>query len=321
MTFAQGFRDTVSMTRNLLPFTAYPYRGDVVPCPVCGEVSSTRVANIDRRLKRLPTVACDGCGLLYTNPMPDEADLEAYYRRLYRLDYQMVVSPTDRHIRKRSAQASRRADIVARMLPRDARTLDFGAGSGEFVLTMSQRGFDAYGFEPGEGYASHARSLLGDRILHMRWQDISFERRFDLVTSFHVLEHLRDPVAALTAAARWVRPGGLIYVEVPDAVAQLRRKGFGSLHFAHLIGFNQHNLQHAAARAGLAVMHVVGPTQILFRRTREVAIADPSAGMALTHAALRERGPTDAYLSHHIGKVLRAFQFRRLSPRGPECRP
>lgn len=276
----------------LLPFSAYPYRGQEISCPVCGSANQTEVSGVDRRWKRLRTVGCGECGLLFTNPMPTEAELDDYYASLYRLDYQgAVVRPSARHIRKRSAQAARRVGVIRKVLPPKAVTLDFGTGSGEFILAMLEEGYDAHGFEPGGTYSSFARERLGDRIRAGRWQDMDYGPRFDLVTSFHVFEHLSDPVSAFRAAVSWLKPGGLLYIEVPDAVSGFEQSGFMSLHFAHVLGFNAHSLMLAAAKAGLEPVHHANATEIVFRRAEDPVELSPiaMAGAQLTKDALARR--------------------------------
>jgi SAM-dependent methyltransferase len=278
-------KSLAQLTGYLLPFSAYPYRGQEVPCPVCGSVNQTEVSGVDRRWKRLRTVGCGECGLLFTNPMPTEAELDDYYASLYRLDYQgAVVRPSARHIRKRSAQAARRVSVIKTLLSPNAATLDFGTGSGEFILAMLEVGYDAHGFEPGGTYSSFARQRLGDRIRAGRWQDMDYGPRFDLITSFHVFEHLSDPVSAFRAAVSWLKPGGLIYIEVPDAVSGFKQSGFMSLHFAHVVGFNAHNLMLAAAKAGLEPVHHASATEIVFRRAERPLELYPlaDAGAKLT---------------------------------------
>lgn len=307
MSLAQGLRDVIDVARNILPLTAYSYRGRPTPCPICGAASHHPVAGLDRRLKRLTTVMCDACGLFFSNPMPTEAELERYYRRLYRLDYQLMFSPGNRHVRKRQREAARRVNVISRLLPAGARSLDFGAGSGEFVLAMLLAGFDAHGFDPGESYAAHARAQLGDRVTTRKWQDVDEPASFDIVTSYHVFEHLVDPVAALRAAASWVKSGGLVHLIVPDATRLLQKKGFGSLHFAHVIGFNRYNLQLIGALTGLTPIRMTGSTDVVFRKSEH--FVDPTglakAGAALSQETVRLYPVGGAYLRHHLGKVLR----------------
>lgn len=299
-----------SILSFFLPFTGYPYTGRMTPCPGCGHPASTEAAGIDRRLKRLGTAACDHCGLLYTNPMPTEDELASYYTNFYRFDYQAAsTAPKEKHLKKRRTEAQMRVAQLSGLLPDNARTLDFGCGSGEFVAAMLALGHDAHGFEPGETYGSHAKAQHGDRITIKGWQDADYAGRFDLVTCFHVLEHLSNPVDALAQMAKWSAPDGLVYVEVPDLGNAHPNKGFGALHFAHLLGFNHHNLIVAAARAGLVPDRVVAPTGIIFRHgdaDHAVIEAEAAKGLALTRKLYGDGGMVKNYFRYQLGKLTGA---------------
>jgi SAM-dependent methyltransferase len=240
--------------------------------------------------------------------MPTEAELGTYYEKYYRFDYQLAATkPKEKHIAKRQREAFRRAQQLQGLLPEGARTLDFGAGSGEFVTLMLDKGFDAHGFEPGETYATHAMERLGSRMRQIGWQDAGYGPEFDLVTSFHVFEHLSTPLPALRRIASWLKPGGKVYLEVPDMAEWFRRKGFGSLHFAHVLGFNHHNLTLAAAKAGLRPIKVVAPTGIIFEQG-VVEDEEPLAASGLLEARRQSaRGAVGAYVSHQLSKLGRGL--------------
>lgn len=290
----------------LLPLTRYPYAGEVSPCPVCGCWDATVVATLDRRLKRLPTASCAACGLLFTNPLPTAEELSLYYEKFYRLDYHWATAVArPRHARKAIRLAGIRADHVADVLHPGARTLDVGCGRGELVGLMLQRGYDAHGIEPGEAYGSHAKQQFGDRIQLTTWQKADFAGQFNLVTCFHVLEHLREPIAALRQIADWLRPDGIAYIEVPDLGDSETNKGFGAMHFAHILGFNQHNLLLAASRAGLQPERIMSPTGIVFRRGTpldEASLAND--GLQLSTRLYGDGGAYHRYLRYQIGKLV-----------------
>lgn len=299
------------IARHLLPFTRYRYEGEAVPCRLCGCDRYAPVAGLDRRLKRLSTIMCDRCGLLRTNPMPSAVELDRYYERYYRLDYQGAVSaPRARHLRKRTAEAAERRDWLCSRIPAGGRTLDFGAGSGELVSAMLNAGFDAHGFEPGAAYAAYARESLGERIQVSGWRDVKFTGKFDLVTCMSVLEHLSTPVEALQAMVSWLKPGGKVFIMVPDMQCHAQ-KGFGALHFAHVVGFNHHNLRYAAGRAGLRMIDMVNPTLLLLERGAAPDMAELARlGLATARASYVDRNPVAAYFAYQFGKA-------RLSRRDP----
>lgn len=294
----------LAIAKHMLPFTRYPYRGRVIGCPVCEAATFTPVAGLDRRLKRLPTVVCDACGLLFTNPMPTDAELDSYYSRYYRLDYQFARGrPSGVHVGKREREVAKRIAAFRDLLPAGGRTLDFGAGSGELVTGLLANGFDAHGFEPGEAYAAHAQGTLGDRMRAGGWRDVRYDAAFDLVTSFHVVEHLNAPVEAIRRMASWVRPGGKVLVEVPNMLPTVN-KGIGELHFAHVLGFNTWNLQLAAARAGLRPLRILRPTMIVFEAGEGPDNAELARkGAAAARKAYVETRPLPAYLRYQAGKV------------------
>jgi SAM-dependent methyltransferase len=242
---------------STIPLTPYSFQGDEVPCPVCGASGAEPMARIDRRLKRLTTVLCGTCGVFYTNPMPTQAELDAYYRDTYRRDYQ-------------------------------------------FVRHFAVHGHQAHGFEPGVAYAAHAAGAGSVEIRTGTWAGMDYaEGSFDAITCLHVLEHLREPVAALRAMARWLTPDGLLYLEVPD-MQGYELKGFEHFHFAHVIGFSSDNLVLAGKNAGLGVVERLKGTSILFSKAAPEATIDlppPWRGTAPSTGAASACRPTLATTS------------------------
>lgn len=109
-------------------------------------------------------------------------------------------------------------DEQYRFAPRaPAKILDYGCGSGEYLLRMQPFGHELYGAE----YDPEVLSELGKRgivvedvatIAEDRW-----DRDFDFITLSHVLEHVPDPLALLQRLGRWLKPGGTLFIEVPHA--------------------------------------------------------------------------------------------------------
>ena len=270
-----------------LPFTPYPIEGQRGPCPLCGSERSEALSRWDRRLKRLDHVKCAECGLIRHEAMPTDAALAEYYRASYRADYQNAhQGPSERHIAKRRAEAGKRLDRLSPHLRPGGALIDFGCGSGEFIEAARAAGYAAQGFEPGQDYATHARTTRGLPVENCGWQDyVAPESGVGAVTSFHVFEHLTDPVAAMTRAVSWLGDDGLVYIEVPN-MANALQKGFGCLHMAHTIGFSRYTLELLGALCGLAVVDVVDTYDIgiVFRRgtPRDIAAikADARAEMA-----------------------------------------
>ncbi|WP_043056585.1 methyltransferase type 11, partial [Enteractinococcus helveticum] len=127
---------------HFMPFTGYPYKGAPSACNLCGSTESVVVAESDRRLKVLRSIACEQCGLIRTDPMPTVPELADYYATAYRADYQLAFAggPPPHHLKRSAREAEFRASLLAPKLTAGARLLDFGSGSGEFLAAARARG-------------------------------------------------------------------------------------------------------------------------------------------------------------------------------------
>ena len=199
-------------------------------CPLCGERSSQIIANRDGKTNEtLITVSCSHCGLGRIDPLPSDKELAEWYAKQYRQAYKSAVQPALRHILRAGRNALWRwqwlcqntSGFVPTPNSQAKRSLDIGSSSGEFVYLLQGLGFEAKGIEPHEGYATYARNSLGIAINNGTLQHcLSSEQpsSLDLISMFHVLEHLPEPVSALRTIGEKLKPEGLLYIEVPNAL-------------------------------------------------------------------------------------------------------
>lgn len=294
-----------------LPFTPYPYQGGRIDCPVCQNAESRTIAHIDRNFKFLNTVMCTRCGMVFTNPMPSEKMLNEFYADSYRFLHQgAVFRPRQKHIRKRRLEAEHHAQEVAEFITDGCRSLDFGCGSGELVQAMQRLGADAHAFEPGQAYGSFAQEDMEGRIRVGPYQSMHYARKFDLVTMWQVLEHLRDPLSALKTIVSWINPGAKVYIGVPNVCAT-PCKGFGWLYFPHVLSFNHWTLRLAAARCGLRPIKFLRETDMIFEQGTVDNLQElMDQGLALTTQMFVETGCFRSWGSYTGGKMLGTLGLR-----------
>jgi predicted SAM-dependent methyltransferase len=104
-----------------------------------------------------------------------------------------------------------RLALARSLAPPPARLLDVGAGRGRFVAAASEAGYEAEGIEPS------AREPAAVSIRRAAVQDAEFDpESFELITLWHVLEHLQDPGVALDRIRSWLRPSGGLLIGVPN---------------------------------------------------------------------------------------------------------
>lgn len=258
---------------------------EIVSCPICDAPRSTpRFVQRDVALGvpgRYTVARCDGCGLLYQNPRvrasalplayPDtyaahvrEPDLSRRLRRhgasvrwllSRRLGYAHL--PTDDvGWRDRLRATALRRRILEAFPPwtGGGRLLDVGCASGKFLRQVQAVGWQVAGIELDEAAASKARAVTPDVIVGDPAEIELPAGPFDVITAFHVVEHLPDPLRALRNLLRALAPGGVLIVEVPNA-AGVGARVFGRYWCGydlprHLVHFTPPTMTAMVERAG-----------------------------------------------------------------------
>jgi 2-polyprenyl-3-methyl-5-hydroxy-6-metoxy-1,4-benzoquinol methylase len=160
---------------------------------------------------------CEECLLLFTNPRPDKSRISDYYKSE---DYVSHSSSKKGLVNRvynqvRTITLNKKFRLIDRISP-GKRLLDIGAGSGHFVGRMKIGGFDVVGLEPDQDARRVCAELNGFELDSLeRLYDDSLGI-FDVVTMWHVLEHVYDLQADLERISALVKPGGVFVVAVPN---------------------------------------------------------------------------------------------------------
>lgn len=129
---------------------------------------------------------------------------------------------------------------------KDKKILDFGCGYGGFLSRIVAVAQDACGVELGRIEREYLRTLGID----CRQNIDDFNMKFDVITLFHVFEHLEDPRYWIDKFSKFLKKDGIIVVEVPngnDALLSLYEcERFADFTYwsPHLFLYNQSSLQH-----------------------------------------------------------------------------
>lgn len=228
---------------------------ETLPCPLCGGDDFERLLEVDRYRMGVMTSGCQTCGLVMTNPIATEKDLQRFYATHYRDYYQSVERPDLAYIARyhKDERAAYTAEFLRSMqlLEPEAAVLDFGCAEGSLLKAMldRQERLMATGIEPNPVFAEFAAGFTGARVYgSLEEMEASMPMvKFDLITINHVLEHLRNPVEFLSRLRDRLTPGGRLYIDVP---ALERYESIQSIHIAHLYHFSARTLEMACGRAG-----------------------------------------------------------------------
>jgi 2-polyprenyl-3-methyl-5-hydroxy-6-metoxy-1,4-benzoquinol methylase len=158
---------------------------------------------------------CRDCDLIFSDPQPVPRDLSDHYG-LPPEDYWTadVFSRDESYFSDEIETAKRLLSFRTGMT-----ALDIGAGLGKTMHSLTAAGFDTWGIEPSRPFYERAVQQVDPARLAMTTlEDAVFEPAcFDFITFGAVLEHLYSPSASIDKALTWLRPGGIVHAEVPNA--------------------------------------------------------------------------------------------------------
>lgn len=162
-------------------------------------------------------VQCSVCGLIFSNPMPVPKTLKDHYGvppESYWKEEYFKVDPN-----YFSGEITWLNKL--RKIEKGQRSLDIGAGIGKQMIVLKEQGFDVYGLEPSEPFYRRAIDQMHipeERLKLSSIEDAEYESKFfDFISFGVVLEHLSSPSDAIQKALTWLKPEGVIHIEVPSA--------------------------------------------------------------------------------------------------------
>lgn len=219
-----------------------------IPCPLC----TSEAYRVFSERNRNRTVICEGCGLYYTTPIPPTDDTAS------------DVAESNKYTEDQLAKEAffrRRAETLLDDVEGHGvrgRLLDVGCAIGTELAAARDRGWDAVGLELSKSSLSVARErgfdARGDRLEEAGLPDGSF----DLVTLNHVLEHIPAPSSFLSEVQRVLRPGGLLFVAVPNVETwwiHLKGDRYGwTFQDDHFLHFSRKTLSNLLERHGFELL-------------------------------------------------------------------
>lgn len=153
--------------------------------------------------------------------------------------------------------AELRLDWISRFC-RGGRLLEVGPGPGHLLAAAQRRGFDVAGVDPNPASVRRIRERFGIAIELATIETSALpDAAFDVVAHIDLLAHLVDPVAALRAMARRLRPRGTMCFEIglTGGLSPWWYRGFGRLDVpSHRWLYSRTAVERVLARAGLRVI-------------------------------------------------------------------
>ena len=189
-------------------------------CPWCGNPSEKHVLHLKDEFltkEEFDIFECPKCGLLFTEPRPNPETMGRYYQSDEYYSHQQNKKGFVPRLYEfvKSFNIKNKVEIATDGL-RPGRLLDIGCGVGDFLVGVQQKGWEVVGIEPSVDAKNIAESRLGFRPLAPADSQKLLSASFDVITLWHVLEHVDDLKTQTSEIARLLKPDGRLVIALPN---------------------------------------------------------------------------------------------------------
>lgn len=191
-------------------------------CPVCSSEQTSLLHKVKDHFltgEKFIIWKCDNCDFCFTIQAPGENKISEYYKseeyishsdtskgltnRLYHLARQWMLRSKFNIIRKYS-------------IKNQGKLLDIGCGTGYFAAYMNKKNWDCIGIEADRDAKKYAEERFGLKVFGLNDMKSFNSSEFNVVTLWHVLEHLSSPKEVLNEISRILDEKGICIIALPN---------------------------------------------------------------------------------------------------------
>ncbi len=192
-------------------------------CPICGcGVSNKKHSVKDFSFSKevFDIVECERCKFLYTNPRPDSEKIQGYYGSLAYISHTNqrtgLFGKTYQYLRQKAIKEKEK--WISKHVSSGS-ILDYGCGTGEFLMYCRTKGWSVAGIEIAEEPRKQAKENYNLTVLSPKEIDDLVEGQFNVATLWHVLEHMDSLRPSLQKIISKLNKEGLLVVALPNPVS------------------------------------------------------------------------------------------------------
>ncbi len=233
-------------------------------CPVCGSNDlEIYMETQDYFLtqEKFSIVECKACSFKFTNPRPLENELAKYYKSEAYISH----SDSSEGLFNKVYQKVRKYTLCKKYklitdFKAKGKILDIGCASGNFLSIFKENGWETVGVEPNEEIREYAKNKFGLNVYPEDYLKQMPENEFDVITMWHVLEHVFDLDARMRDLKRLLKKDGILIIAVPNADcldAQIYDKYWAAYDVPrHLYHFTQKSIETLLANYDFKIKEI-----------------------------------------------------------------
>lgn len=236
-------------------------------CPACGN-QSKKLEFIKAGLKYC---RCIKCKTLYVNPRPSTELLKKFYSNSKGYEeWSKTVFPNSEKYRKKTIVADR-IQIIKKNLNKKNKhrlALEIGPGFGTFAKALKDSKLfkNVTVIELNKPLIKECKRKKLE-VIDKPIEEVEFKRKFDLISSFEVIEHLYSPKNFLKSVYKNLKKGGLLMLSCPNINGfdnLILKKNSSTIEHEHLNYFNPHSIKKLLKLSSFKILEVSTPGKLDF---------------------------------------------------------
>lgn len=191
-------------------------------CLLCNSHSFQLLREKDRNGKTVLNYICNCCGFIQVFPRMTSFEKEKLYKEgEFSTTARKSKKLSDEKIKASERTSYKYFSILENyfkegLYVREKSCLEVGCGSGSFLRYMKVAGWSVEGIEPDKVFSEKGKIIYDVKIHNIFIENFKTNKRYDLISSFHVIEHVSDPNTFLNLIYNLLNDDGVLYLECPS---------------------------------------------------------------------------------------------------------
>lgn len=227
-------------------------------CYLCGNTVFNLLHSGVRGDSEASVVKCHNCGLIQLDRIIENID--DFYQNSGMRGFDPVAKLINEEMAVSFDDDNRRFNLIKNMIE-NKKYMDFGCGHGGVLLRARRKTKELFAVEPEDNMRNNiVEEVVSYSSITEAKQEL--HEKMDVITLFHVLEHLEDPIDILCQLKELLSDNGRIIIEVPNAddalLSVYKNKQYADFSYwiCHLYYFNNDSLRRIVKKAGFELTFI-----------------------------------------------------------------
>lgn len=229
-------------------------------CILCNSDRLSLISSQDRNGKGLKNYICEDCSFISVHPRKSLNENKEYYESgAFSVEARKDKIPSTQKINSSDETAHLRVlktnGVDKKIFSGTKKILEVGCGMGSMLRFLDGMGHQTTGIEMDESYVQFSNNFLGLNVIKSSLEDFTPHSSYDVITTFHVIEHVNDPKFFLSKIRSLLSNDGYLILECPSIDMMYGSDKNYFFWEPHINSFSNLTLRRLIVETGFEILH------------------------------------------------------------------